>query len=58
MNGTYTFFVPDNNAFAALLTAIGQTSLDDIHEYVLKNVLQYHVFGTAAVESSAVTKGS
>ena len=56
-SGTYTVFAPDNDAFAALLTAIGQTSIDDIPEDVLKNVLQYHVFTAAAVEASAVTTG-
>lgn len=57
-SGTYTVFAPDNDAFDALLTAIGQTSIDDIPEDVLKNVLQYHVFTAAAVEASAVTTGS
>ena len=57
-DGSYTVFAPDNDAFAALLTAIGQTSIDDIPEDVLKNVLQYHVYTEAAVEASAVTTGS
>lgn len=56
-DGTFTVFAPTNTAFDGLLTAIGQNSIDDIPEDVLKNVLQYHVFTAAAVEASAVTTG-
>ncbi len=56
-DGTYTVFAPTNTAFDGLLAAIGQASIDDIPEDVLKNVLQYHVFTAAAVEASAVTTG-
>ncbi|MGC1206254.1 MAG: fasciclin domain-containing protein [Flavobacteriaceae bacterium] len=55
--GNFTVFAPNNDAFDALLVAIGQESIDDIPEDVLKNVLQYHVFTAAAVPSSAVTTG-
>ncbi|WP_298236852.1 fasciclin domain-containing protein [uncultured Algibacter sp.] len=57
-DGAYTVFAPTNDAFDALLAAIGQTDINDIPEDVLKNVLQYHVFTAAAVESTAVTTGS
>lgn len=50
-NGTFTVFAPNNDAFAALLTAIGQTSLDDIPEPVLRSVLEYHVAASAALTS-------
>ena len=43
----YTVFAPDNAAFTALLSAIGQTSLDDIPEDVLREVLEYHVIASA-----------
>ncbi len=56
-DGTYTVFAPTNDAFDALLGAIGQASIDDIPEDVLKRVLQYHVFTAASVEASAVTTG-
>lgn len=56
-DGTFTVFAPTNTAFDGLLAAIGQNSIDDIPEDVLKNVLQYHVFTAAAVEASAVTTG-
>ncbi|GAA4901086.1 hypothetical protein GCM10023311_28450 [Flaviramulus aquimarinus] len=57
-DGTFTVFAPDNAAFTALLAAIGQTSIDDIPEDVLKSVLQHHVFASAALEASAVTSGT
>lgn len=56
-DGTFTVFAPTNTAFDGLLAAIGQTSIDDIPEDVLRNVLEYHVFATAAVEASAVVTG-
>lgn len=55
--GTFTVFAPDNDAFIALLPVIGQTSIDDIPEAVLENILQYHVHSSAAVLSSSITDG-
>jgi len=55
--GTYTVFAPDNDAFAALLTAIGQTSLDDVPESVIRTILEYHVISTAAIMSTDLTDG-
>lgn len=54
-NGNFTVFAPTNAAFSSLLTAIGQTSLDDIPEDVLKNILQYHVITSGSFQSSALT---
>ncbi|MBL7873088.1 MAG: fasciclin domain-containing protein [Cyclobacteriaceae bacterium] len=56
-SGTFTVFAPTNSAFETLLTAIGQTSLDDIPESVLKSVLEYHVVSTAAVLSTQLSNG-
>lgn len=56
-NGTFTVFAPTNDAFAALLTAIGQDNIDDVPENVLRNVLEYHVFASATVTSSQVAPG-
>lgn len=56
-SGQYTVFAPTNDAFAALLTAIGQTSIDDIPENVLKTVLQYHVV-PSKVLSTQLTSGN
>ncbi len=55
--GKYTVFAPTNAAFANLLSAIGQTSLDDIPESVLKSVLEYHVVTTDAVLSTQLKSG-
>lgn len=55
--GTFTVFAPDNDAFTALLPVIGQSSIDDIPEAVLENILQYHVHASAAVLSNAITNG-
>jgi transforming growth factor-beta-induced protein len=55
--GTFTVFAPTNAAFASLLSAIGQTSLDDIPESVLKSVLQYHVISTGTVRSTQLSNG-
>ncbi len=57
-DGTYTVFAPNNDAFTALLGAIGQTSIDDIPEDVLKSVLQHHVYTSAALQASQVTSGT
>lgn len=56
--GTFTVFAPSNQAFTTLLAAIGQTSLDDIPEPVLKNILQYHVVSSAALRSNQLTAGN
>lgn len=55
--GKYTVFAPTNDAFTALLGEIGQTSLDDIPEPVLKSLLQYHVVTSGTVLSSQLTNG-
>ncbi len=50
---TLTVFAPTDDAFAALLTtlttATGNTfeSLDDVPDYVLERVLEYHILGAA-----------
>lgn len=56
-DGTYTVFAPTNDAFAALLTAIGQTSVDDVPESVLRSILEYHVISTAVVMSGDLSDG-
>lgn len=56
-NGNFTVFAPTNDAFDALLAAIGQSSIDDIPEDVLRNVLEYHVFTAGTVTSAQVAPG-
>jgi transforming growth factor-beta-induced protein len=42
-NENFTVFAPTNEAFSNLLTAIGQTSIDNVPASVLEQVLLYHV---------------
>lgn len=56
-SGQFTVFAPTNTAFASLLTAIGQTSIDDIPEDVLRDVLEYHVVSSTAVLSTQLAAG-
>jgi transforming growth factor-beta-induced protein len=56
--GKYTVFAPTNTAFTNLLTAIGQKTLDDVPEDVLKNILQYHVVTSGAVRSGELKDGN
>lgn len=57
-DGAYTVFAPNNDAFADLLSAIGQPSIDDIPEDVLKSVLQHHVYVSGALAANQVTSGT
>ena len=45
----FTVFAPTNDAFTALLQTIGQTSINDVPEPVLKSLLQYHVITSGAI---------
>ena len=47
-----TVFAPTNDAFAALLTALGVESLDDIPDYVLRRVLEYHILATGKLAAN------
>lgn len=57
-SGTFTVFAPTNDAFAALLTTVGQTSIDNVPEPVLKSLLQYHVVTSGAVLSTQLAAGN
>lgn len=59
-SANYTVFAPDNDAFAALLTSIGATSLDDVTKDQLTPILLYHVLGMrvdATAATAAATAG-
>jgi len=56
--GKFTVFAPTNDAFATLLGVIGQTSINDVPEPVLKSLLQYHVVTSGAVLSTQLTAGN
>jgi transforming growth factor-beta-induced protein len=53
----YTVFAPNNAAFNALLSAIGQSNLNDIPEDVLRGVLEYHVIAAQKILSAQLTAG-
>lgn len=55
--GPFTVFAPTDDAFASLLEAVGQTSIDDVPESVLEEILLYHVI-PASVMSSQITDGA
>ncbi|WP_372744904.1 fasciclin domain-containing protein [Lutibacter sp.] len=56
-SGEFTVFAPTNEAFANLLAAIGQTSIDDVPASVLEKILLYHVV-QGEVMSSSITAGN
>jgi len=56
--GKFTVFAPTNDAFTALLSTIGQTSINDVPEPVLKSLLQYHVVTSGAVLSTQLMAGN
>jgi transforming growth factor-beta-induced protein len=43
-----TVFAPTNDAFAAVLTALGLTSIEEIPESVLLDIVTYHIVGAVA----------
>ena len=56
-DGSYTVFAPTNDAFAALLGVIGQTSLNNVPESVIERLLKYHVIAGASLMSTDLTDG-
>ena len=56
-SGNFTVFAPTDAAFDALLAAIGQTSIDDVPEEVLRDILEYHVITSAALLSTDLNDG-
>jgi len=58
LNGSdiLTVFAPTNDAFNALLSDLGASSLDDVETETLRNILLYHVVATK-VESGDLTNG-
>ncbi|MEM7548199.1 MAG: fasciclin domain-containing protein [Bacteroidota bacterium] len=56
-DGTFTVFAPNDDAFADLLAAVGQTDLEDVPESVIRNILEYHVISGTAALSTDLTDG-
>lgn len=53
--GNFTVFAPNNDAFAAFLTANGFANLDAVPTALLTNVLLNHVLGTKVVSGDVAT---
>jgi transforming growth factor-beta-induced protein len=51
-DATLTVFAPTNAAFASVLSALGLTSIDEIPESVLHDIVSYHILGSVATSSS------
>jgi transforming growth factor-beta-induced protein len=49
-----TVFAPNNDAFAALLAAIGASSLDDVTDVQLATILKYHVLAGSVDSAAAI----
>lgn len=56
-SGNYTVFAPTNEAFDNLLDAIGQSTLADVPDEVLRDVLEYHVVAGQALKSGQLVAG-
>ena len=54
---TFTVFAPTNDAFADLLGVLGYSSLDEIPDELLEQVLQYHVIASASLLSTDLSDG-
>ena len=56
-SGPFTVFAPTNEAFVALLGAIGQTNPANIPAEVVERILKYHVIAGTAIKSTDLTDG-
>lgn len=52
-----TVFAPTNDAFDALLAALGKSSIDEIPTTILREVVSYHILGSA-ITSDQLTDGA
>ena len=55
-NATLTVFAPTNEAFAGVLTALGLTSIEEIPESVLLEIVQYHIVGSIAKSTDLMSQ--
>ena len=56
-NATLTVFAPTNDAFSAVLNALGLSSIDEIPENVLLDIVKYHILGSAAKSTDLESTG-
>lgn len=57
-DGPFTVFAPTDAAFADLLEAIGQSSIEDVPDDVLTEILLYHVVAGEAIGSADIASGN
>lgn len=57
-DGPFTVFAPTNDAFSALLEAVGQTNIEDVPDAVLTEILLHHVISGSALSSTDITAGA
>lgn len=56
--GQNTVFAPTNAAFQNLLAAVGQSSLENIPDDVLRDILEFHVVAGSTLKASQLTTGN
>ncbi len=56
-NANLTVFAPTNDAFSAVLNALGLSSIDEIPENVLLDIVKYHILGSAAKSTDLESTG-
>ena len=57
-NGEFTVFAPTNQAFENVLASVGQNSIEDLPEDVLRSILEYHVIPNATIRSNQLENGT
>lgn len=55
-NAEITVFAPTNDAFAAVLTALGVSSIEEIPEAVLLDIVKYHIVGSVALSTDLASQ--
>ncbi|MDX2443078.1 MAG: fasciclin domain-containing protein [Bacteroidales bacterium] len=55
-NANLTVFAPTNDAFSAVLNALGLSSIDEIPESVLLDIVTYHIIGSVAKSTDLESK--
>lgn len=56
--GQNTVFAPTNAAFQNLLAAVGQSSLENIPDDVLRDILEFHVVAGSTLKAGQLTNGN
>lgn len=54
-DGNFTVFAPTNDAFMSLLTELGLSSLDDLSNDAIKDIVLYHAIGSEVFSADLTT---